>query len=181
MAEQQPAVSIKEAHDTGMFSSFGSMRIGKYLIRVEPVRHLIRDGREIFKVQYDELAAHKDIELNVDESRYIAAEELGHAITITVRVEPIWEIAGYAVFMLSEHGHYKGNLYALQDIFYIAPDHRGHQLGKALLDFTERVLRELDVSVVLHGQKIEHEAFGKLLAFCEYKPTETMWHKRLDK
>lgn len=58
-----------------------------------------------------------------DRSRYQAMFDLGILSLFTVRI--FGALIGYALFVVSIHLHYSDTIWALQDVLYVKPEHRG--------------------------------------------------------
>lgn len=117
---------------------------------VEAIPLLIKHGRE--------LKYHRDLQLDPEFSRYEQLEKTGFLRAYTARIDGA--LVGYSVFFLSPHLHFRKNQFAVCDILFIDPLHRGfglsfirwcnHQLkmdGAHSIDYYVNV--EFDYSIIL--------------------------------
>ena len=74
-----------------------------------------------------------------DHAKYRALEKAGILRIYTARESGI--VVGYALFMVSQHLHYKDIKVAVNDLFFVSPDRRGEWLGVKLLKFARDSLR----------------------------------------
>ncbi len=162
------------------------------------------EARPLLERHKDELSAFPDIPLNVDVDRYREMELLDLLRIYTVRKEHNWPdrhagcegcgmqvgrrpedfplgctLIGYAVFIVSVNPHYMTSLQAVEDVLFVAPEHRGGRAGIGLVRFSEAELRKDGVQVVYHHAKLAHPMLGKLLTKDGYEPIETIFAKRL--
>jgi GNAT superfamily N-acetyltransferase len=129
---------------------------------------------------WTEIAHFRDIPLEVDWDAYAAFEAAGRLRTFTVRIDG--QLVGYCLFILSHHPHYKSSLYAMQDVLFLAPEHRGAHIGAQLIRFCEERLRVEGVQVVTQHSKAKRELdLGPLLTRLGYELVDTVWAKRLDR
>jgi len=88
-------------------------------------------------------------------------------------------LIGYATFFVSSNPHYMTSLQAVEDVLFVAPEHRGGRAGIGLIRFSEAELKKDGAEVVYHHTKIAHPMLGKVLAKEGYEPIETIFAKRL--
>lgn len=147
--------------------------------QIEDVRAVLKDVENLFDDHYEEVAENKEhIKLNPDFDKYIILEEEGALHVATVRDDD--KLVGYCVSILNIHIHYKDHLFALNDIFYLAPKYRSKGIAKGLLSFTEDDLKEVGVSVTVMHMKCDHP-FKELVNSLGFKKTEYMFSKYIGK
>lgn len=137
------------------------------------------DAPELLRRHWEEIAAFHDIPLSVDVARYQALERANGLRILTARIDGA--LVGYAVFIVSTHGHYQTSKQALQDVFYVAPEHRGSRIGLKLIKASEALLRAEQCQVVYQHVKCAHPELGRLLEHQGYEKHEWIYGKRLDK
>lgn len=131
------------------------------------------------------MALDKDrVPLDVDWGRYFAMERAGCLRGITVRRNG--KLIGYSAFITTPHLHYKSTPYAINDVFYIDPEHRG-LAGVRLIQQSEKLLREIGVRKVLYHVKLHvllgkgsnRAIVGRLLERLGYRHIEEVYAKLL--
>jgi GNAT superfamily N-acetyltransferase len=144
---------------------------------VEQYRDLIDEMKPLFVQHKDELAVYSDIPLDPDYDFYGKAADAGLLTFLTMRDEGV--LAGYAVFIVRPHAHYKGHRWALNDIIWVHPQFRGFRLGRAFVGFWDRHFADTGVNVVHVNTKVSHLALGHVLKQAGYKTVEEGHEKRL--
>jgi len=139
---------------------------------------VIGDLRHLLLRNHEETSPFPGIPLDIDAHRYMRIEAMGalrcYVATVSGRM------IGYAAFIVDEHLHHKGAVFATQDVIYVEPESRKTLAGMLLVRFIEDDLRDRGVQVIIHFQKKNHPALGKMLARMGYKDDEVAWMKRLD-
>lgn len=135
------------------------------------------DAERLFRLHYDELTFGKErIELAPDTGRYEALERDGGLVIYTARDGD--DLVGYAAFFLVHHAHYRRNLFALNDVFYVDPARRADPwLGFRFLKFIDAQLTaDADIDAIKWHTKV-HLDFGPLLRRLGYQAEEVIWSK----
>ena len=142
---------------------------------------LERDGSELFKVHYDELALHKEVmPMGLDGSIYLELERLKRLLVVTVRRDG--ELVGYylAIF-IPKHPHNKDAApVSTTDMFYVHPDHRRGGTGAKLLMFVAQELKKLGIGVASLSIKWQREedldwSTMKMLIALGWEPTDLVF------
>lgn len=134
----------------------------EYTVAIEPWAKFIADAEPILYEHWDELAIHKDIDLDPDYYLYAEMERLGWLVIYTVR-HPLDGLVGYALYVVRPHLHYRKHLWASNDIILIRSSHRNAGCGNTLMEFVERDLKERGVAVISTGTKVAHPELARLL------------------
>ena len=135
-------------------------------------------GIESLLVQHwQEIAFYPDIALDVAWSDYEATEALGMLRLYTARLAG--KLIGYACFRVCRNSHYQASLQAVQDVLFLAPEHRGWRIGTELINYADTMLASEGVQVVTHHSKVRLP-IDKVLQHQRYELIETVWGKRLD-
>lgn len=137
------------------------------------------DAMPLLQQHYETIAHYKDIPLEVNTQRYIDLENQNGLRVFTVRKNG--ELIGYTAFFVTNNPHYNSSKQALQDVIYIAPEHRRGSLGIKLIQHSENALRKEGVQVIAQHAKIAHPALGKILERNGYTAVDVLYTKRLDK
>lgn len=133
----------------------------------------------LWREHWAEIASHADIPLAPDHVAYERIEDSGALRVWVVRSGEA--LVGYAIWFVRPHLHYAGTLYALQDVLYVAPEHRARGLGPRLIRHCDQALAAEGVVVAMHHVKLAHPALGRLLERAGYQAVETTYAKRLDR
>src|SRR5690349_9888905 len=110
-----------------------------YTARREKLSDCLEEVKPILVEHWEELARNKDqVKLAPKYAKYLAMEEAGLFRAYVVRTDT-GEVAGYAAFIVAEHLHYEGHIWALSDLFFVRPQFRmNRSLMRALLAAGQR-------------------------------------------
>jgi len=125
-----------------------------------------------------ELSPYPDVPLGVAIERYCALDDAGILRVYTARIDG--KLVGYSVFFVQRHLHYESLLVGVQDVLWIAPEHRGGFLGARFVKFIDAQLAIEGVQVSVQHVKLKHPDLGRLLVMYGYEASETVYLKRLD-
>lgn len=119
-------------------------------IQVETVESVRDDINELIYLHWDEIALNKDkIKLAPDWETYELLDKLGKLSIVTIRENG--KLIGYCIEIMNKHMHYKNNIFAMNDIFFIHPDYRKSMKGVRLFKAVEKNLIKHGVDVwVVH-------------------------------
>jgi hypothetical protein len=143
----------------------------------EPLATAWPDAEPLFRLHYEELTFGKgSIKLAPDIGRYHALERDGGLAIYTARDDGA--LIGYAAWFLVHHLHYRHNLYAINDLFYVDPARRSDTwLGFRFLRYIDRQLSgDPHIDAIKWHVKV-HKEFGSMLRRLGYAPEETIWSK----
>ena len=145
-------------------------------IKEELLADCFDEMKPLFMLHWEEIAIHKEkISLNPDYDQYLQMEADGSVVAFIVRKAGV--IVGYSIFFLAPHPHYKDNIYANNDIIYIAEEHRRGGMAVSLLQFSEQALREnRGVSVIMVSMKVAYP-FDDLMIYLDYGLIERTYSK----
>ena len=144
---------------------------------VETYDQIIEEIKPMLPEHWAELAVHKDIPLDPDFEFYRRAHEAGMLLFLTCRKEGA--LIGYAIWVVKTHPHYRAHTWALNDIVWLHPDHRGEKTGRAFVTFWEAEFTSRGVNVVHVDTKVAVPALFYLLKSCQYVTTSAGLEKRL--
>lgn len=135
---------------------------------------------ELLRRHWHEVAHFPDIPLDPDWEAYEGVEAVGRLRIFTVRIEG--ELVGYVAYFINRNPHYKSSLQAVQDVLFLAPEHRGSRIGYQLILFADTHLEAEGVQAVYQHSKAKKELdLGPLLRSQGYELVDTLWAKRLDR
>lgn len=150
-----------------------------HTIQSERVANIWAELDPLLVEHWREVAHYQDITLDVDRERYESLEESGKLRCFTARVEG--KLVGYLVYFVNTNAHYQGSLQAVQDVFFVDPEHRGSRLGAELLVASHWHLMSEGVQVVMQHVKVKQSLdFGPMLKTLGYEHVEAIYCKRLD-
>jgi GNAT superfamily N-acetyltransferase len=136
-----------------------------------------KDAKELLQSHWEEIALNKDvIKLDPDWEAYYSLEDGGVLKVFTARSNGT--LVGYFVVICRNHLHYKSNLFAFNDVLYLAKDYRKGMTGPKLMKFAEKCLKEDGVDVLVVNTK-RHKPFDQLLVWLGYKHAENIYTKLL--
>ncbi len=143
---------------------------------VEKLENCLEELVPLLELHWEEIALHKDkIKLNPDYSRYLVLEQQGVCHTVVVRGNTK-QVIGYFISFVVPHLHYSDHLWAMNDIMFLHPDHRGGRTALKMMKFAEARLKELGVSVIQLHMKTDFP-FERLAKFCGYDKVEYNYSK----
>lgn len=147
--------------------------------QVESAETILTEGLHLFVEHYKDIAVNQDkIELNPDVPRYMAMDDAGILLPISVREGE--ELIGYSVSVLLPSLHYKDHVYAMNDVIFVAKEYRKGTVGIRLIKFTEEELQKRGVSVYCINSKV-HAPFFSVLERLGFTDTEHQYTKYIGK
>ena len=149
---------------------------------VEPWERYWPDVQPLWLQHWREVGLdHGAVPLDPDMAKYQAYADAGILFILTVRTVPDAELVGYLTAILVGHLHYKSTLYAIGDLFYLAPACRRGFAGVRLFREAERHFRRLGVKKVQMGTKL-HDGLdvSRLLERLGYRHTDKLYCKVLE-
>ncbi len=136
---------------------------------------LFAEMEPLLRSHYEEISHDKSIPLDPDWTAYLAAEAAGKLLIFTARTTAR-DLVGYAVFFVGPHPHYKSTTFAVQDILFVRPDHRG--TGGRLVIWADQALTDYGVDRVVHHVKVAHD-FSPMLERLGYELMDKIMVKNL--
>lgn len=127
-------------------------------LRFEPTTfgRLALEAAPLFQAHWEEIARHRDrYQVDLDRDRYLALEREGRLHCVGARIG--WGLVGYAIFILSQHLHYRSMRVASCDMIYLAPSARAGGWGYlALVKHCDAELGARGAFVCIHRDKAAH-------------------------
>ena len=148
-----------------------------YKIARESYAEVLDDIKLLLPEHKAELALYDDIPLDPEYEVYETLDRLKQVSIYTVRVSK--KLVGYAIYFVRKNPHYKGFVWATNDIVLIRKSHRRFGLGNALFSFIERDLREQGAHVIHTTAKTAHPELEMLLESRGHRHVEAGYSKRL--
>jgi len=139
--------------------------------QVEDYDQVIEEIKPLLDEHWEEVALFKEhIKLTPNYTMYEDLYNAGKLFIMTARDED--KLVGYNIMFLSNHPHYKDDIFAQQDLIYVDPKYRGTRVALKLVLYTENFLRDnMDVSVINYRMKLTHD-YSRLLEKLGYKTVE---------
>lgn len=152
--------------------------------QVEPFDTFFEEAQELLEQHWEEIALNKDkikLAIDVDKYREAAARGALHIVTVRDANEQKWafdpgKLVGYHVALIVPHLHYKNDLHAMTDIFFVHPDYRRGRIGIELFKFVEKALKERGVVKMCTAVKL-HKDIGKIFERLGWTETERLFTK----
>lgn len=133
---------------------------------------------ELLQIHWEEIALNKNaIKLAVDYDRYNQLDEANCFHVVTVRDEN--RLIGYHAAIISTHLHYKNDLMAFSDVYFLRKEYRKGRTGIKLFQFVEKALKERGVKKVIINTK-KHLDMSKLFDYLGWHETETIYTKTFE-
>lgn len=144
---------------------------------VETYDSIVDDIRPLLEEHWRELALFQDdIPLDVNWDAYRRGYEAGIIKAYGARLDG--KLIGYAIFQVIErHPHYR-HRFAINDVVWIAPEHRNMRVGSALCEFFEADLRKDGPIVIAIETKAHAPALAMLLQARGYGLIGPVYGKR---
>lgn len=147
-----------------------------YTYQEEKLADILEELKPLLQEHYKEIALYQDdIKLDPDYDLYLLMEEQGTLHVYTVRSD---QLVGYCITFVREHPHYKSDLYAVNDIVYVHPDHRHTEVAPVMLQNLETIMQERGVSVMTFHMKT-YKTFEALMDFSGFDKVEYLYSKLL--
>jgi GNAT superfamily N-acetyltransferase len=144
---------------------------------VENFTEVVEELKPFFPQHWEEIALNKDrIKLSIDWPKYEEAANNGVLFIATLRNDSI--LIGYFIAFLAYHMHYKDDLFAFTDIYYVAPEFRKGRTGIKLFQFVEQELKKLGVVKMTTATKL-HADVGNIFKYLGWKEVERTFTKCL--
>lgn len=136
----------------------------------------IDELKTIYPEHYEELSVTKSYELEPDYDQYLRLEKAGVLKVVTCRDDG--KLAGYIIYIISPHLHYKSCITAFEDIYFVRKQYRKGRIGIKLFQYAEVVLRELKVNRVIYATKV-HSDNSRLFEYLGYTNSDKLYTKLL--
>ncbi len=143
---------------------------------VENFDGIKEDVKALILDHHKDVQPFQDLVPNPDWEKYYRLEELNVLRIYTVRDEG--NLAGYAVFYVSQHMQYMDSIQAVQDLIYLKPEYRKTGYGKAFIKWIDSELEQEGVDIISHHTK-SAKSFAPLLESLGYIETDIIYSKKL--
>lgn len=129
----------------------------------------------LFPLHWKEIALDQEhIKLAVDYDRYDAIAKSGAGHIVTVRADG--KLIGYHVSIVMPHPHYKNDLHAVCDLFFLLPEYRKGRIGIRMFQVVEETLRARGAVKMLASVKLHYD-IGKVLGYLGWTEIERTYSK----
>ena len=124
---------------------------------VESLTDILEELKPLLPRHYEELALNQDkVPLDPIYEAYLDKDARGEVLFVTLREEGA--LRGYFVGFVAPHLHYRTCLTCQMDIFWLAPEARGHRGGIKLFRFVRQELQRRGVQRWFVGSKCHKDA-----------------------
>jgi GNAT superfamily N-acetyltransferase len=138
---------------------------------------LLDELQPLLQAHYDELTLNKDrVKLRPKWREYYALQANDMFVALTAR-DGTGRLVGYNAFFVNTHMHYADLRVAVNDVFYLHPDHRRGATALRFLRFTEDYFKDRVHKVAYHFKAANN--FGPILQRIGYSAEEGVAAKLL--
>ncbi|HLJ26557.1 MAG TPA: GNAT family N-acetyltransferase [Candidatus Angelobacter sp.] len=131
----------------------------------------------LFALHWEEIALNKDkIKLDVDYERYRKLDEANMLHIVTLRDDG--RLVGYHCSLLDTHLHYKGDIMALTDVYFLLPEYRKGRTGIRLFQVVEQTLKARGITKMITATKL-HRDKGRLFEAMGWTEIERVYTKMI--
>ena len=139
---------------------------------------IVEELKPLFAEHWREIGVdHEAIPMDMDYEMYDKYHEIGYLKITTVRADGV--LVGYVFALLCPHLHYKSTLFALGDLYWLAPEHRKGAAGMRMFIEHEQYMRALGAKKMTTITKVFHNRVPMLEALG-WKQQEIVMTKVLD-
>lgn len=150
---------------------------GGVMFAVERFSAIRHELMPLWQAHYDEIAEDKGaIPLDPDWPKYLHFDAGGFLVIITAR--KAGALIGYAFAVLDTHLHYRSTLFAMLDLYYLKPEHRGGRTALRLFEALEAALVARGVVKVAGNTKLAHDQ-GRIFHHLGWREAERLYVKLL--
>jgi hypothetical protein len=147
----------------------------------EGLLHCFEEAETLTRAHWDEICSDKArMELNPDRDAYARLDAAGAIVCTTARLRPTpthrGELAGYLVFILGPHLHYRHVTVAHDDLHYLRPDLRQGMNGVRLLKHGIDAAKAAGAHLVLLRCKAAQD-HGAIFTALGFQPMDRIFSK----
>lgn len=154
-----------------------------FTFKRERVADLWGELEPLAALHKQEFPRYADYGLNIDHFAYEAMDDAGVLRMFTARVDG--KLVGYCSMIVRAHPHLMGSLQALEDVLYVAKEHRHGLFGINFIKAVDEALKAEGVQEVARCTQTPHEdatpTHGRLLEHLGYYEKSVNYARRLDK
>lgn len=158
-----------------------SIPFKNFVIERLPILPNAEEIKPLHTAHYQETESrYKHHTVAVDYEYMGKCEDEGRMVCFGARLVDSEQLVAYLFFWISRSVH-DGALNALEDAFYIVPEHRGSGLARRLLNYAENRLKELKVDYVFMSSKdpVGGPHLKMFFESMDYKQTAVVYTKAL--
>lgn len=137
----------------------------------ERISDLWDEAFPLFAAHHNESGVLTPEDLAPSRSRYESLEAIHMSRLFTARHNG--ELVGYAIFHIMPHLQYSKKMFAMQDVVYMKPEHRGIS-GTKFLVYTDSELRAERVDVIVRHVASQCD-YSRTLSRLGYSAIETAY------
>lgn len=153
----------------------GAVESAPLFFQEEPLAEIWDDAQALAKVHHAEVGALPEKDFAPERERYLRVAESGSLKVYTARAEG--RLVGYAIFFLTEHLHYQGVKWALQDVLFLHPEFRGIGGARFML-WTDFALKHAGADVI-HRHVSEKHDYSRSLERMGYTLVDRGYIRRI--
>lgn len=146
--------------------------------QTETMDEVVKEIMPLLHLHWQDVALHQDtIELDPNWQVYQELQRMGFLNITTARTDE-GELVGYVIYIIQPLLHYKKELGADGDIFWLSPDHRKGSVGIRLLKEAETNIKQLGCTYISNKTKL-HKDVGRIFERLGYQAIERVYAKAL--
>ena len=134
----------------------------------------IKDITPLLESYRREVGYFTNLKLDPGFERYEQLEKLGALRAYTARLDG--KLIGFCLFLFYPYLHFKNDIFALHDILYIMPKHRG--FGYEFLKWCNERLKEDGASIIMYSVSLNFN-YGSLLKRLDFKLSDHLYSKEI--
>jgi hypothetical protein len=147
-------------------------------VSVEPLAGFLEELKPILArhtAEVDDYLRGNGTMLNPEYDEYLELDAAG-VIQCVVARDNKQKIAGYVLYIIADHNHYKGVKFGTCDMIYVSPFHRKTGVAIDMITFAEY---NFGCDYMTLADKVGHE-FPGLIKAVGYTPLETTYIRKID-
>jgi GNAT superfamily N-acetyltransferase len=146
--------------------------------QTETMSEVVKEIMPLLHLHWQDVALnHDSITLDPNWQVYQELAKMGFLHITTARTDA-GELVGYAIYIIQPLLHYKRELGADGDIFWLHPDHRKGSVGIRLLKEAEMNIKALGCTYIVNKVKL-HKDVGRIFERLGYQAIERVYAKAL--
>jgi GNAT superfamily N-acetyltransferase len=149
--------------------------MSEYEYQEERYQDVIEEMKPLLEEHYQEVAMYQEVvNFNPNYELYETMADQGIVDFFTCRKDG--ELIGYCVTFLQMNPHYQDHIYAVNDVIYVAPEHRHTEVAPEMITRLEDRMIEKGVSVMSFHMKI-FKPFESLMDALAFDKAEYVFMK----
>jgi len=152
-----------------------------FSIQIEPIAAICDEIEPLHRAHYAETEGYTGIPFSPDYMGFARAEKNGQFVIFVARQHDTGQIVGNLMYFVSRSTHMDSTV-AVEDAFYVVPEHRGTGLAKQLLSYAEKMLAARGIGHIFMSSKkpVGGPNIGVFFESRGYRHIADVYAKRLE-